>query len=179
MPSKGLSCSNGQFKLPVLRSEPASIDIADIESPIGPLRLRAKGDQLIGIEFYQPAEQPEMKVSPFLQEVARQLQGYFQNPKVCFSVPLPDNGTPFQLRVWNALKGIPAGETRTYGEIAAMVGGSPRSIGTACRANRVPLIIPCHRVVGRQGLTGYCGYRCGHIFDIKRWLLNHEGCRFG
>jgi methylated-DNA-[protein]-cysteine S-methyltransferase len=84
-------------------------------------------------------------------------------------------GTPFQRRVWEAMRAIPPGRTRTYGDLAAELGTSPRAIGGACRANPCPIVVPCHRVVGATGLGGFAGDTSGHKVEVKRWLLRHEG----
>jgi len=89
-----------------------------------------------------------------------------------FDVPIALNGTPFQLSVWNALLQIPYGETRTYGEIAAMIGNpkASRAVGMACNRNPIWILVPCHRVVGKNGaLTGFEGG-----LDVKKALLDLE-----
>jgi methylated-DNA-[protein]-cysteine S-methyltransferase len=87
---------------------------------------------------------------------------------------------PFQRRVWQAIATIPVGESRTYAEIAAMVRSSARAVGGACGRNPVALIVPCHRVVGSRGsLGGFMNAAAGEPVAIKRWLLAHEGYRFG
>ena len=85
------------------------------------------------------------------------------------------DGTPFQRRVWQVLQKIPSGSTMTYGEVAQQIGSGARAVGNACRANPCPLIVPCHRVVGVDGLGGFSGERGGEKLEIKRWLLQHEG----
>lgn len=84
------------------------------------------------------------------------------------------HGTPFQQRVWQALCTIPWGETLSYGELARRLGSSPRAVAGACRANPVPLLVPCHRVTAKQGLGGYMGQSSGEGLAIKQWLLRHE-----
>ncbi len=89
-------------------------------------------------------------------------------------------GTPFRRRVWDALSTIPVGESRTYGEMARRLATAPRAIGGACGANPIALVIPCHRVVGSQGaMGGFMNAVDGDPIAIKRWLLTHEGYRFG
>ena len=89
-------------------------------------------------------------------------------------------GTNCDRDVWQAIEAIPRGQSRTYGEIARMVRSAPRAVGQACGANRVALIIPCHRVVGAMGsLGGFMNADDGDPLAIKRWLLRHEGYRFG
>ncbi len=84
-------------------------------------------------------------------------------------------GTPFQRRVWRALQDIPPGQTRSYGELAARLGSGARAVGNACRRNPVPLIVPCHRVVGAHGPGGFSGQTGGAALQRKLWLLAHEG----
>jgi methylated-DNA-[protein]-cysteine S-methyltransferase len=114
------------------------------------------------------------------EAVARAIEAYLRDPEYRFAVPLAPRGTPFQQRVWAALAQIPLGQSRTYGEVARIVGSAPRAVGQACGANRIALIIPCHRVVGAQGsLGGFMNAEDGDPIAIKRWLLRHEGYRFG
>ncbi|WP_295405740.1 methylated-DNA--[protein]-cysteine S-methyltransferase [uncultured Thiocystis sp.] len=107
--------------------------------------------------------------------IMRQLTDYFGRREVGFDLPLVLAGTPFQHRVWALLRTIPAGETRTYGEIARALGTAARSVGQACRANPCPIVVPCHRVVAARGLGGFAGDTSGRRLAIKRWLLHHEG----
>jgi methylated-DNA-[protein]-cysteine S-methyltransferase len=107
--------------------------------------------------------------------VLRQLGAYFRDPRFRFDLPMESAGTPFQRRVWEVLRAIPSGETRTYGALAAELGTSPRAVGGACRANPVPLVVPCHRVVAADGLGGFSGATAGPRLAAKRWLLVHEG----
>jgi methylated-DNA-[protein]-cysteine S-methyltransferase len=90
-------------------------------------------------------------------------------------VPFELDGTPFQRRVWSAIATIVPGRTLTYNDLARTLGTAPRPVGGACGANRLPLVIPCHRVVGANGLGGFMNVRSGNPLDVKRWLLRHEG----
>jgi methylated-DNA-[protein]-cysteine S-methyltransferase len=83
-------------------------------------------------------------------------------------------GTPHQLRVWEALAAIAPGDTATYGELAAEIGSGARAVAAACRANPLPLLFPCHRIVARNGLGGFLGASDGAPLVLKRWLLEHE-----
>ena len=95
-------------------------------------------------------------------------------------MPLAPAGTRVPARVWDALAAIPVGESRTYGEIARTARHAPRAVGGRAAPIRIALIIPCHRVVGSQGsLGGFMGATDGDPIAIKRWLLTHEGYRFG
>ena len=98
--------------------------------------------------------------TPLLLEAQRQVTEYFAGTRKAFELPLAPNGTPFQKSVWQALRDIPYGETRSYGEIAKAVGNgkAARAVGMANHRNPIPVIIPCHRVIGADGsLTGYAG----------------------
>src|SRR3954451_202871 len=110
-------------------------------------------------------------------DVRGQLDEYFAGTRTEFDLPLHMIGSEWQLRVWGALLDIPCGETQSYGEIAARLGtpGAARAVGLASAQNPVPVIVPCHRVIGADGsLTGY-----GGGLDAKRWLLAHEAQRTG
>lgn len=108
-----------------------------------------------------------------LDELAAQLTAYLEGGLREFSVPLDMRGTPFQLRVWSALREIPYGEARSYSDIAAAIGspGAVRAVGLANGSNLIPIVVPCHRVIGRNGtLTGY-----GGGLELKERLLRLEG----
>ena len=107
------------------------------------------------------------------KKVIEALDNYFNSGLFESEISLRPQGTPFQLKVWQALKMIPLGSVRTYGDIAKECHSSSRAVGQACRRNNIPLFIPCHRVVAAKGLGGFMGgYR--HV-ERKRWLLQHEG----
>jgi methylated-DNA-[protein]-cysteine S-methyltransferase len=152
---------------------------AVIDSPVGPLTLVSTGaGELAGLYMEQHRHRPELATfgardDSVLPVVAEQLREYFEDGRTTFDVPLRMNGTPFQQRVWAALKEIPYGEITTYGEIAARLGlvpGASRAVGLANGKNPISIIVPCHRVVGSTGsLTGY-----GGGLDRKQHLLDHE-----
>jgi methylated-DNA-[protein]-cysteine S-methyltransferase len=87
-------------------------------------------------------------------------------------------GTPLQRAVWDAMCAIPRGKTRTYGDIARELGAEAREIGQACGDNRLPIVIPCHRVVAANGLGGFAHATSGYLIEVKRWLLAHEAPAF-
>lgn len=118
---------------------------------------------------------PEQTPSGLLERARAQLDAYFDGELTAFDLPLAPAGSAYQKRVWQALCGIPYGETRSYQQIAAAVGGSARSVGQANGRNPIPLIIPCHRVVARSHLGGYSG---GDGLATKRWLLGLENPNF-
>lgn len=146
-----------------------------IATPIGMIGIRMAGEAVSELDFL-PADAPERAPTDVAtQTVVTQLQGYFHDPRALVTVVLAPEGTVFQQRVWKALQTIPAGTVLTYGELAARLGTAARAIGGACRSNPIPILIPCHRVVARQGLGGYAGEVTGDPLNIKRWLLRHEG----
>lgn len=109
------------------------------------------------------------------KRVATELTCYFSDPRTPLKWPLQIDGSDYQLRIWRALCKIPVGRVKTYGQLAQEVGGSPRSVGNACRQNPIPIYIPCHRVVASQGIGGFAGQTRGQRITLKRWLLEHEG----
>jgi methylated-DNA-[protein]-cysteine S-methyltransferase len=107
------------------------------------------------------------------KEVVSALDDYFESGLFEDEISLCPDGTRFQKRVWQALKRIPSGTVKTYGDVARELKTSSRAVGQACRRNNIPLFIPCHRVVAARGIGGFMGgYR--HV-ERKRWLLQHEG----
>lgn len=141
-----------------------------IETPIGPLPLQADESAVSAMRFGAGSAQD---ASPLLDAAEAQLREYFAGARRTFDLPLAPHGTAFQQRVWTALRAIPYGETRTYGELAAAIGSpnASRAVGMANHRNPIPIIIPCHRVIGANGtLTGYAGG-----LEIKRKLLALEG----
>jgi len=122
-----------------------------------------------------PKEYPdgfEKRETPLIKKAAKQFNEYFDGNRKSFSLPLSLHGTDFQIKVWNALRKIPYGKTVSYGELAAKIGNSKacRAVGMANNRNPIPIIIPCHRVIGSDGsLTGY-----GGGLELKRHLLELE-----
>ena len=145
----------------------------EMESPIGPLLLSADEKGLRSIEFLQVTRTVlPSGTSPVLRETIAQLKAYFAGELREFSVPLAPEGTPFQLSVWEHLMAIPYGETISYGELAKRIGNpnASRAVGLANGSNPIPVIVPCHRVIGSNGkLTGY-----GGGLPIKKHLLALE-----
>lgn len=140
-----------------------------LHSPLGPLTLSEEGGAIVALDWGWGRDQTETEL---LRAACDWLDAWFDRPEGAFPYPLAPYGTAYQKRVWDALLKIPVGETRTYREIAAEAGGSARSVGQAVGRNCVPILIPCHRVVGSTGLGGYSGD--GGLED-KRWLLEMEG----
>ncbi len=152
----------------------ANEDMSIIETPAGYLRLQARGNELVQIGWLVDQALPKPAESGFLKDVVQQIHQYWQNPEAKIVVKLTQRGTPFMSKVWQALGQIPSGQTRTYGELAQLLGTSARAVGNACRKNPYPLIVPCHRVVSAKGLGGYDGATAGEKLTIKQKLLAHE-----
>ena len=141
--------------------------------PAGTLTLLEEGGYIIGIHTTgTPPPAAQDRQTPVLARAAAQLDAYFEGSLKTFDLPLRLFGTPFQMAVWNALKTIPYGETRSYGDIARAIGHPKayRAVGMANHRNPVAIVIPCHRVIGSDGaLTGY-----GGGLPLKAWLLSQE-----
>ncbi len=147
---------------------------AVVAAPVGLLGIRLSGGQLLAIDFAPAASAIERVPDAAAREVLDQLFHYFENPDWRFELRLEMRGTPFQRRVWQALRGIPSGSTCSYGELARELGSSARAVGGACRRNPIPIVVPCHRVVAAGGVGGFMGQRDGEALAIKQWLLDHE-----
>jgi len=154
---------------------PAPYDLT-LAAPIGAIGLRLAPAGVRGIDFLVsgPSAPEPAPGAGLAGEAARQLARYFHDPRAGFALPLVLTGTAFQRRVWEALRAIPAGQTLTYGALARRLGSSARAVGGACRANPVPIVVPCHRVVAAGGLGGFGGATGGPRTRIKQWLLDHE-----
>jgi methylated-DNA-[protein]-cysteine S-methyltransferase len=153
---------------------------ARFRTPFAVLGIRVSPSAVTGVEYLPGGERAMAPRTKLAERACRQIERFLDDPHFRFTLPLAPAGTAFRQRVWDALPKIPVGESRTYGEIARQLGSAPRAIGGACGANPIALIIPCHRVVGSQGsLGGFMGVTEGNPIDIKRWLLKHEGYRFG
>jgi methylated-DNA-[protein]-cysteine S-methyltransferase len=153
---------------------------ARLRVPFAVLGIRTAAGAVTGIEYLDRKERSQAPVDAIAERACRQLERYLEDPQWRFTLPLAASGTAFRRRVWDALARIPVGESRTYGELARSLHSAPRAVGGACGANPIALVIPCHRVVGSQGsLGGFMGATAGDPIAIKRWLLAHEGYRFG
>tara|TARA_R110001592_G_scaffold295594_2_gene565675 strand:+ start:23505 stop:23996 length:492 start_codon:yes stop_codon:yes gene_type:complete len=147
-----------------------------LDTPIGRLRLLSTGSHLAAIEFahqHSDAGDDSCITDPVLKSSARQLQEYFAGQRTSFDLPLAPRGTDFQRLVWSALSAIPWGAVRSYADIARAIGRpkAVRAVGAANGRNPLPIVVPCHRVIGSDGsLTGFAGG-----LDMKRKLLQLEG----
>lgn len=147
-----------------------------LETPIGSLRLVSDGTHLLAIEFegqYREDIQGSERSDPVLASCSRQLSEYFAGVRQSFELPLGAHGTPFQQSVWAALLDIPYGEVRSYRDIARSINNKAavRAVGAANGRNPLPIVVPCHRVIGSDGsLTGFAGG-----LETKTRLLQLEG----
>lgn len=144
-------------------------------SPVGILQLNVDETSLTAVRF--PNEKPDsvhhQSDHPIIQKVIQQLDEYFEDERTVFDLPLAPEGTEFQQVVWEELERIPFGHTITYGELAQRLGdpNKVRAVGAANGQNPIPIIIPCHRVIGGDNkLVGYAGG-----IERKKQLLLHEG----
>ncbi len=151
-------------------------DRAVIAAPIPGYKLAIKlsGESLVGLDFVAATESLIAPQSDAAAYAVAQLELYFRNPHWPFDLRLQLQGSDFQQRVWQALREIPVGTTLTYGQLAWRLESSARAVGGACRANPIPLIVPCHRIVAATGVGGFMGHRAGDEISIKTWLLQHE-----
>jgi len=147
-----------------------------MQSPIGELMLVSDGNTLTGLymdnQKHAGGRAKAIRDEEMLKQPRAQLQAYFAGELREFGLPLAAGGTPFQQRVWRALRDIPYGETISYGELARRIGQpkASRAVGLANGRNPISIVVPCHRVIGANGsLTGY-----GGGLERKRWLLAHE-----
>ena len=156
-----------------------------IDSPVGPLLAEYDEAGVAALRFWPPGEPPPggthlepAEEDTLGRQLVRELREYFAGERVGFSVALKLRGTEFQRGVWEALRRIPFGETRSYGDLARELGrpGAARAVGQANARNPVPIVVPCHRVVAADGgLGGYLGVWGEHTAtSTKQWLLRHE-----
>ena len=139
-------------------------------SPIGPLALFEADGAIVAVDW---GFLPENDETPLLLKARDQLEEYFDGKRTSFDLPLAPHGTQFQQKVWAALARIPFGQTKSYGELAQELGTAARALGGACGRNPIPVIIPCHRVLGSNGgLGGYSGI---DGIETKQFLLKLEG----
>ena len=152
-----------------------------LQTPVGELTLTASDTALTGVYFPTSRHVPPPvaggeatgPAGEILARARQQLAGYFAGQRTTFDLPLAAEGSDFEHRVWDALVKIPYGATMSYGELARRLGDArnARAVGAANGKNPIPIIVPCHRVIGANGdLTGF-----GGGVDRKRWLLEHEG----
>lgn len=144
-------------------------------TPFAVLGICTAGEQLMGIDYLPRGAATLAPLTRLAERVCGQVERYLENPEFRFDLPFEYRGTAFQCKVWRAISSIPSGRTLTYVGIAKQLGTAPRPVGGACGANRLPLVIPCHRVLGANGIGGFMNATSGYPLEVKRWLLKHEG----
>ncbi|MFM7013386.1 MAG: methylated-DNA--[protein]-cysteine S-methyltransferase, partial [Actinomycetota bacterium] len=147
-----------------------------VDSPIGPITLRAKAEKLVAVEIGKRTK--NFGEAEVLKKANSQLANYFAGKLSKFDLPVEVTGTEFQKKVWKEIARLGFGRSISYGEIAKAIGSprASRAVGAAVGANPVPLIVGCHRVLGSGGkITGYTG---GKGIKTKAWMLRHEGIEF-
>jgi methylated-DNA-[protein]-cysteine S-methyltransferase len=158
-----------------------------LDSPAGNLVVREQAGAIVGLAWLRPRQGSEGRSRPsasgrpngrpgepsaLLVEAARQLHEYFAGRRQTFDLPLSPAGSAFHQKVWRRMRDIPFGRTATYGDLARDLGCAAQPVGSACAANPIAIVIPCHRVVATTGLGGFSG---GAGVESKRFLLHHEG----
>ena len=145
-----------------------------VETQVGWLRVEGNQYFVTSAAFEYVRPEADFGQCVLKEKAIKQTLAYLEGHQHEFDLPLMTRGSDFQHRVWVQLADIPAGQTRTYGEIASRLGSSPRAVGNACRKNPVAVIVPCHRVVSANGIGGYAGHTAGQHLSVKAWLLQHE-----
>jgi len=152
-------------------------DDALINTPFGAVAINFAGGLVIELQAVLPSGTiyiSKESGNPLVKSACQQVVQYLLEAATAFSLPMDQHGTAFQQRVWQAIAAIPLGQTRTYSELASQVGSGPRAVANACGANNLPLLVPCHRVVAKNGLGGFMQGKQNGL-RIKQWLLTHEG----
>ena len=139
-----------------------------LHTPVGDITVSALDDAIVALDWGWSSMQTP---SPLLERARDWLNGFFDG-ETNAQIPLRPDGSAFQKRVWDTMAAIPFGRTRSYGELARELDTAAQAVGNACGANPIPILIPCHRVVGASGLGGYSG---GHGLTTKTSLLRLEG----
>jgi methylated-DNA-[protein]-cysteine S-methyltransferase len=145
-----------------------------VDFPKMKVAVATRDGRVVGIHYLPLSALTIIAKNSLAERAARQLERYREDPDAAFDLPLAVEGTPFQKSVWQAMCAIPRGSTRTYGDLAREIGGEARAVGQACGDNRLPIVIPCHRVVAADGVGGFAHATEGYLIEAKRWLLAHE-----
>jgi len=147
---------------------------AVIEFPKMKVAVVTREGRIAGIRYLPLSADSKAPENALAERAARQIERYRDDPDTKFDLPLLIEGTDFQRRVWDAMCAIPRGRTLTYGEMARKLDGEARAVGQACGDNKLPIVIPCHRVVAASGIGGFSHSTGGYLLEAKRWLLMHE-----
>lgn len=148
---------------------------ARLQTPFAVLGIRTVGSHVTDIDYLPRGVATLAPLNALAARTCREIQRYLADPEYRPELPFQYVGTVFQCRVWRAIAAIPAGRTLTYNDVARALHTAPRPVGGACGANRIPIVIPCHRVVSASGIGGFMRGGGEPALAIKRWLLRHEG----
>lgn len=150
---------------------------AIVAVPFGHVGVRTAAGQVIELVYLAPHFEPKPAQDAAAELAADQVARYCDDADFVFDLPLAPVGSAYQNKVWSAIRAIPRGSVRTYGDLARHLGSAPRAIGQACGNNFFPLVVPCHRVTAAGGLGGFAHSddHHGFLLGVKRWLLAHEG----
>ena len=153
-----------------------------IDFPKFKVGVKTRDAHVVEIRYLPLSAQSIAPKTPLAERAAKQLERYGDDPDARFDLPVLIEGSTLQRAVWEAMCAIPRGCTRTYGDIARELEvahfATPREVGQACGDNRLPIVIPCHRVVAADGLGGFGHSSGGYLLEVKRWLLMHEAPAF-
>jgi methylated-DNA-[protein]-cysteine S-methyltransferase len=136
--------------------------------------VKTRDGKVVEIRYLPLSAASVPPANPLAQKAKEQLARYRDDPDTVFDLPIRIEGTTLQRAVWEAMRAIPRGKTRTYGELAHELGADPRAVGQCCGDNRLPIVIPCHRIVAAGGIGGFSHTSEGYLIEVKRWLLAHE-----
>lgn len=150
---------------------------AKYATPFAVLGIRTVGNRVSDIEYLPKGVASLAPLNKLAERACREIERYLDDPEHVFDLPFEYSGTAFQCKVWRQISAIPAGRTLTYNDVARALQTAPRPVGGACGANRIPIVIPCHRVLGANGIGGFMRGRGADALEVKRWLLRHEGVR--
>jgi methylated-DNA-[protein]-cysteine S-methyltransferase len=149
-----------------------------IDFPKFKVGVKTRDERVVEIRYLPHSSLVISPKNPLAERTAKQLERYRDDPDTTFDLPLLIEGSELQRGVWDAMCAIPRGRTRTYGELARELGAEARAIGQCCGDNRLPIVIPCHRVVAADGIGGFGHATSGYLLEAKRWLLMHEAPAF-
>jgi methylated-DNA-[protein]-cysteine S-methyltransferase len=148
---------------------------ARFPTPFAVLGIRTLGEHVTDIEYLPVGVATLAPLNALAEKACAQLTRYLDDPEYRLRLPFGYAGTDFQCKVWRRVSAIRLGSTLTYNDIARILRTAPRPVGGACGANRIPIVIPCHRVVSANGIGGFMRGGGEHALAVKRWLLRHEG----
>jgi methylated-DNA-[protein]-cysteine S-methyltransferase len=166
-----------QSRIKIERAAPGELFDAKVATPFAVLGIRTAGELVTRIEYLPRGAATFAPTNKVAAKVCRQVEKYLDDPEFEFDLRFEYRGTAFQQRVWREIYAIPCGSTLTYMDVARKLKSAPRPVGGACGSNRLPLVIPCHRVVASGGIGGFMHARGGEPIAIKQWLLKHENAR--